>query len=57
MRYYWIRKEDLKGQEVVDEVDINDKVSFVKVKETRGVISYHEEVARSSQTQELQTAQ
>lgn len=57
MRYYWIRKEDLRGQEVIDEVDINDKDSFVKVRETRGAVFYHEEVARPAKTQELQTAQ
>ena len=44
MKYYWIRKEDLRGQEIIDEVDTGDNVSFVKVKETRGAISYHEEV-------------
>ena len=45
MRYYWIRKEDLKGQKVIDEADIDDKVAFVKVKETMGAIFYHEEVS------------
>ena len=55
MRYYWIRKEDVKGQEVIDEVDINDRDSFVKVKETIGVISYHEELDYPAKTKELQT--
>jgi len=57
MRYYWIRKEDLKGQDVVDEVDINDEVAFVKVKELRGAVFYHEEAACSDQKKELQIAQ
>lgn len=55
MRYYWIRKEDLKGQEIVDEVDINDEVAFVEVKELRGAIFYHEEAACPVLTQGLQT--
>lgn len=56
MIYYWIRKEDLKGQEIVDEVDINDEVAFVKVKEVRGEVFYHEEVGCSALKKKLQTA-
>ena len=54
MSYYWIRKEDLKGQGVIDEVDIDDKVTFVKVKKLRGAVFYHEEVSDSVQKKELQ---
>jgi len=56
MRYYWIRKEDLKEQEVIDEVDINDEVAFVKVKELRGAVFYHEEAVCPVLAQGLQTA-
>lgn len=44
MKYYWIRKEDLKGQAVIDEVDIDDEVAFVKVKKLKGAVFYHKEV-------------
>ena len=54
MRYYWIRKEDLREQEVIDEVDINDEVAFVKVKELRGAVFYHEEAACPVLAQGLQ---
>ncbi|MCK5612330.1 hypothetical protein KAR91_61225 [Candidatus Pacearchaeota archaeon] len=43
MTYYWIRKEDLQDQEVIDEAEIDSKVCFVKVTQTRGAIAYHEE--------------
>jgi len=55
MRYYWRRKEDLKGQEVVDEVDIDDEVAFAKVKELRGAVFYHEEVVCPVHKKEFQT--
>ena len=56
MIYYWIRKEELKGQEILDEVDINNKVVFVKVKERRGVVFYHEEIDCPAPKKKLQTA-
>ena len=56
MRHYWMRKEDLKGQDVIDEVDIDDKVTFVKVKELRGAVFYHEEVSCPARKKELQSA-
>jgi len=43
MTYYWIRKEDLQNQEVIDEAVISNGVSFVKVIQTKGAIAYHEE--------------
>ena len=55
MNYYWIRKEDLKGQEIVDEVDINDEVAFVKVKELRGAVFYHKEIVCPIPENKLQT--
>ena len=56
MTYYWIRKEDLKGQVVIDEADIDDKVSFVKVREVRGVVFYHKEIVCSVPKKKLQIA-
>lgn len=43
MIYYWIRNEDLKGQIVIDEIDIDDKVAFVKVTDAKGAIIYNTE--------------
>jgi len=43
MKYYWIRKEDYAGQEIIDEAEIDSKVCFIKVKDTLGAIAYHEE--------------
>ena len=43
MTYYWIRKEDLTDQEVIDEAFISNGVIFVKVTELKGAIAYHEE--------------
>ena len=55
MTYHWIRKEDLKGQEIIDEVDIYDEVVFVKVKEVKGAVFYHEEIICLAPKKELQT--
>lgn len=52
MTYYWIRKEDLQDQEIVDEAFIDQGVVFVKVTDTLGAIFYHKEVMTPSQRKE-----
>lgn len=56
MNYYWIRKEDLEGQKVIDEVDIEDRVVFVKVGDIKGAGFYHKEVSCPVHKEKLQTA-
>jgi len=43
MTYFWIRKEDLQNQEIIDEAVISNGVSFVKVSEAKGAIIYNTE--------------
>lgn len=43
MTYYWIRKEDLQNQEVIDEAEISHGDIFVKVTDPMGAIAYSTE--------------
>ena len=56
MIHYWIRKEDLQNQKIIDEALISEGVSFVKVKEVRGAVFYHKEIVCPVPKKKLQTA-
>jgi hypothetical protein len=40
---FWIHADDLRGQSVIDEVELHGRIAYVKVSDPKGAIVYHEE--------------